>query len=196
MHLLSLGGMGNAVLRCPWSFLTPSPDIPCDLIYSAVTIPPHVCTFVPGGRVRNPRIVPWVLCLLFVFACALPAQAALLYDGFDYVAGAALSGQTNNNVQPPLTWAFVGTAGGANGTLDPKIGAGSLTYPGLPASVGNSVLTDRNQTGVSRIALPSAQTTGTVYYSMIVKVTDITALTNTTTGSFLAGLNNTTAAGG
>jgi len=142
--------------------------------------------------VRNPRIVPWVLCVLFVFACALPAPAALLYDGFDYASGVALSGQTNNNVQPPLTWAYVGT--GAS-SADPKTTTGSLTYPGLPASVGNSILTDRTQTGVSRIALPSAQTTGTVYYSMILKVNDVTNLTNTTTGSFLAGLNNVTGAG-
>jgi hypothetical protein len=139
--------------------------------------------------VRNPAIA---ICALFVFACALPAQAALLYDGFDYPAGVALSGQTNNNVQPPLTWAYVGT--GAN-SADPKTTTGNLTYTGLPASVGNSILTDRTQTGVARIALPSAQTTGTVYYSMIVKVNDITNLTNTTTGSFLAGLNNVTGAG-
>jgi hypothetical protein len=139
--------------------------------------------------VRNHRIA---LCVLFALACACPARAALLYDGFDYASGVALSGQTNNNVQPPLTWAYVGT--GTN-SADPKTTTGSLTYAGLPASVGNSILTDRTQTGVSRIALPSAQTAGTVYYSMIVRVNDVTNLTNTTTGSFLAGLNNTTGAG-
>ena len=137
---------------------------------------------------RNPGIA----CVVLLFCCALPAPAALLYDGFDYASGVALSGQTNNNVQPPLTWAYVGT--GAS-SADPKTGTGSLSYAGLPASVGNSILTDRTQTGVARIALPSAQTTGTVYYSMILKVNDITTLTNTTTGSFLAGLNNSTGAG-
>jgi len=139
--------------------------------------------------VRKHRIA---LCVLFGFACGFPAQAALLYDGFDYAGGVALSGQTNNNVSPPLTWAYVGT--GAN-SADPKTTTGSLSYTGLPASVGNSILTDRTQSGVSRIALPFAQTAGTVYYSMIVKVNDITGLTNTTTGSFLAGLNNTTGTG-
>jgi hypothetical protein len=129
---------------------------------------------------------------VLLFCCALPAPAALLYDGFDYASGVALSGQTNNNVQPPLTWAYVGT--GAN-SADPKTTTGSLSYAGLPASVGNSILTDRTQSGVSRIALPAAQTTGTVYYSMILKVNDVTNLTNTTTGSFLAGLNNVTGAG-
>jgi hypothetical protein len=120
------------------------------------------------------------------------ASGALLYDGFDYAPGAALSGQSNTNVSPSLTWSYVGT--GAN-SADPKIGSGNLSYPGLPASVGNSALTDRTQSGASRLALPSAQISGTVYYSMLLKVTDITNLTNTTTGSFLAGLNNTTGAG-
>jgi hypothetical protein len=139
--------------------------------------------------VRNHRIA---FCVLSALTCAIPAHAALLYDGFDYPSGVALSGQTNNNVTPPLTWAYVGT--GAN-SADPKATTGSLSYTGLPASVGNSILTDRTQTGVSRIALPSALTSGTVYYSMLVKVNDITGLTNTTTGSFLAGLNNTTGTG-
>jgi hypothetical protein len=139
--------------------------------------------------VRKPGIIA---CALLVLACALPASAALLYDGFDYPSGAALSGQTNNNVSPAQTWAYVGT--GTN-SADPKTTTGSLTYAGLPASVGNSIVTDRTQSGVSRIALPSALTSGTVYYSMIVKVNDITGLTNTTTGSFLAGLNNTTGTG-
>jgi hypothetical protein len=132
-------------------------------------------------------------CILLAIACAFPASAALLYDGFDYPSGVALSGQTNNNVTPPLTWAFVGGTG--SNTADPKTTAGSLSYSGLPDSVGNSILTDRSQSGVSRLALPSALTSGTVYYSMLVKVIDITGLTNTTTGSFLAGLNNTTGAG-
>jgi hypothetical protein len=127
-----------------------------------------------------------------VLVCAWPASGALLFDSFDYPSGAALSGQTDNHVDPALTWAYVGT--GAN-SADPKIGSGSLSYPGLPASAGNSVVTDRTQSGVSRIALPSAQTSGTVYYSMLVKVNDITGLTNTTTGSFFAGLNNVTGAG-
>ena len=131
----------------------------------------------------------WISCLLLP---VFPASGALLYDGFGYTSGAALSGQTNNDVSPALTWAYVGS--GAN-SADPKIGAGSLSYPDLPASVGNSVLTDRTQSGVARIALPSPQTSGTIYYSMILKVTDITNLNNTTTGSFLAGLNNSNGAG-
>lgn len=93
-------------------------------------------------------------CALLVLAFALPASAALLYDGFDYASGVALSGQTNNNVTPAQTWAYVGIGGDSG--ADPKTGAGSLSYTGLPASVGNSVLTDRTQSGVSRLALPSA----------------------------------------
>jgi hypothetical protein len=57
------------------------------------------------------------------------------------------------------------------------------------------VLTDQGQAGVSRINLPAGVNSGTVYYSMLLRVNDITGLTNTTTGSFLAGLNAATGPG-
>lgn len=123
---------------------------------------------------------------------APPVLAGPLYDAFDYTSGGALAGQTDNQVQPPLTWQYVGT--GTN-SADPTIGSGSLSHPAIPSPIGNSVLTNRTQSGATRIALPAAATSNTVYYSMLVKVTDMTGLTNTTTGSFFAGLNSASGTG-
>lgn len=141
-------------------------------------------------------------CIVSAIACAwmlgqtLPASAALIYDPFDYAAGQRLKDQTNPNVDPPQTWAYVGT-GAPVGTLDPTIGDGSLAYPDFAPSSGNSVLTDRTQSGSSRINLPSPTpiASGRVYYSMLVRVNDMAGLTNTTTGSFFAGLNSGTGGG-
>jgi hypothetical protein len=135
--------------------------------------------------------------LFVACACALgpasPASAALFYDPFNYPVAGRLSGQTNTNVEPPQTWAYVGT--GLAGTLDPTIGDGSLSYPDFAAPSGNSVLTDRTQAGSARVALPAPITSGRVYYSMLVRVNDMTNIGTATTGSFFAGLNSGTGGG-
>jgi hypothetical protein len=123
-------------------------------------------------------------------AVAGPARAAL-YEGFDYPPSVQLAGQTNP--QTGQQWAYVGT--GLTNSLDPTTAPGGLTYAGFPDSTGNSVITNRSQTGASRLSLPAGVTSGTVYYSMLVRVNDLTGLTNTTTGSFFAGLNNGTGPG-
>jgi hypothetical protein len=123
-------------------------------------------------------------------AAAGPAHAAL-YEGFDYPPSVQLAGQTNP--QTGQQWAYVGT--GLTNSLDPTTTPGGLTYAGFPDSTGNSVVTNRTQTGVSRLSLPAGATSGTVYYSMLMRVNDLTGLTNTTTGSFFAGLNNGTGPG-
>jgi hypothetical protein len=114
-----------------------------------------------------------------------PAHAAL-YEGFDYPPSVQLAGQINP--QTGQQWQYVGT--GLMNSLDPTTTSGGLTYAGFPDSTGNSVITNRSQTGVSRLPLPAGATSGTLYYSMLVRVNDLSGLTNTTTGSFLAGLNN------
>ena len=136
---------------------------------------------------------------LNLVACALAVGFAArvlgapFYEAFDYTNGVPLSGNVNNSAGAPLTWNYVGT--GAAGVADPVIGSGSLAYGGFNPSAGNSVLTDRGQAGVSRINLPAAVNSGTVYYSMLVRVNDMTGLTNTTTGSFFGGLNSGVGAG-
>jgi hypothetical protein len=123
-----------------------------------------------------------------VFVCLgiSSAYAGLpLYEPFNYPVGADLAGQSPNGID---AWAATGT-GGAGGTDIIGIASGSLTAPGLPASLGNSIaygglgLTDR-------IALGTSISTGTVYYSFLFSVTDLGTLN--ATGGFLAGFNTAT----
>jgi len=116
------------------------------------------------------------------------ARAAPFYEAFDYASGTALSGNMNQSTGSPLTWNYVGP--GTANTADPTIGSGGLEYPGFAASAGNSGLADGSQGGVWRINLPGGVNSGTVYYSVLGGVSDLTGLTNTTTGSFLGGLNS------
>lgn len=130
------------------------------------------------------------IALVSVGLLSAPAFGApVLVEPFDYPAGAPLSGQVAPNGQ---TWALVTPASGSN-LADPTIAAGSLG--GAPA-VGNSILTDRTQVGSSRLALSggSAVNSGTLYYSALVRVNDLSGLTNTTTGSFFAGFNSASGA--
>jgi hypothetical protein len=61
------------------------------------------------------------------------------------------------------------------------INSGSLSYTGLKASVGNSIMFDSNGSD-PKLVFPTA--TGTVYSSFIFKLTDITAMTNANGGYF------------
>jgi hypothetical protein len=113
------------------------------------------------------------------------ASAVVVYDGFNYNAGSNLSGNTNPDTGN--SWVSMGTS--ASGLDDPTIASGSLAVPtGIPAPTANSLsyggagYTDRLQVG--------SWNSGTVYYSLALKVTD---LSNTlSTGAFVAGLNNAT----
>lgn len=114
------------------------------------------------------------------------AGAALVYDGFNYTAGADLAGQSPNG--GTTSWVATGT-GGAGGSDPIVIASGGLTVPGLASSAGNSItfgglgLTDR-------LSIGGAITSGTVYYSFAFRVDDVTGLT--ATGGFFAGFNNAT----
>ena len=99
--------------------------------------------------------------LAFLALPVASAPAAVLYEPFNYTSGQRLSGQTDTNVTPNQTWNLVGTA-----NTDPTITTGSLSYPGVPADTatpGNSAFTDRGLANSSRINLPAASTSGTVY---------------------------------
>jgi hypothetical protein len=135
---------------------------------------------------------------------ALPvagAPAAVLYEPFNYTSGQRLSGQTDTNVTPNQSWNYVGPV---NTTTDPTITTGSLSYPGVPVDTdtpGNSAFTDSAKANAARINLPAAAASGTIYYSMVVRATDLTTFSTsatsgiTTTGSFFAGFSNTTGTG-
>ncbi len=128
------------------------------------------------------RILPLIFAFISVTALATP----IAYEGFDY----ALT-PTNlvGHVTPDgFTWDQAGPTTG--GTNVPAINAGSLSYSGLAPSVGNSAKFGGIDSGgmAARFSLKSPVTTGTLYYSFLVKLTDITGLS--TSGVFWAGFNN------
>jgi len=119
----------------------------------------------------------------------------IIYDGFDYDA-------TNN---PPLGSGPSAVAGAfgkwiyqGNNVVEPRIYGGSLSYTGLPTSIGNKVQLDNNNglaTGAdgSRLYLGTLDKASvpTLYYSF---VTSIPSSTNTNqNGAFFAGFDNLTA---
>jgi hypothetical protein len=116
-----------------------------------------------------------LLAALAVFSSAPVASASVIaYDGFDYTAGNVL--RTNG-----------GWVGSSTATPRPTVVAGSLNYPGLPASVGNSVqLTNANGTADRLSTGGSAITSGTLYYSMIVQ----TGSGGNVGGAFFAGFDD------
>jgi len=139
--------------------------------------------------------------LAFLALPVASAPAATLYEPFNYKSGQRLSGQTDTNVTPNQAWNYVGPA---NTTTDPTITTGSLAYAGVPVDTdapGNSAFTDSAKANAARINLPAAAASGTVYYSMVVRATDLTTFSTsglagiTTTGSFFAGFSNTPGAG-
>jgi hypothetical protein len=110
---------------------------------------------------------------------ALQASAAVLArDEFDYSpVGSPLSGHDG--------WGIVTNAGGSP---DPTIAAGSLSHPDRLANTGNSAqLTGTGASGSSKLPLLMTRTTGRVYYSMLVNVSNISNLIDTANGSFFAG---------
>lgn len=124
----------------------------------------------------------------------------LLYDPFDYPAGELLAPTDRTagqfNAVANTNWYYTGTAG-AN-TDPPGIGSGSLSYAAVPAPgyagliapTGNSVLFNSTQAGAARIqVVPSQASSGTFFYSGLLKVTGVTGL-NTNNGLFFACFNS------
>ena len=135
-----------------------------------------------------------LLCLV-----CTPANAALLfYDGFDYTAGEKLVPRNDTvgtpnpgqlNVDYSVNWRYAGAGGAANEA--PGIGSGTLSYPGLQASTGNSAAHDQTMIGSARVQVaPAAISSGTVYWSGLLRVNDIGTLTSGVNGMLLGGFNN------
>ena len=112
------------------------------------------------------------------------APPPLVYEPFaaaqtSYVPGANLIGQTNAAGQ---YWTAAGPVG-----VQPTIQSGSLVYGGLDGPAGNSVKFGGN--GLSaRLNLTTAVTSGSLYYSLVVRLTDISTLNSG--GVFWAAFNN------
>ena len=131
---------------------------------------------------------------LFVTASISPVFALPDYEPFadasgsggtTYTPGANLVGQTDAQAN---SWF---QAGSANPTF--TIASGNLSYTGLPPSTGNSVSLGTQNNIAARFAMGSAINSGSLYYSFLLKVTDI-GTTLGSGGGFIAGFNNTGAA--
>lgn len=85
-----------------------------------------------------------------------------LYEPFNY---ANIGGPVSSN--NPANWAVNGA--GAN---DLNVASGNLSYPGLPASIGNSVTNGGAGLGVRRLFGWSANS-GTVYVSALFRINDL-----------------------
>ena len=98
----------------------------------------------------------------------------------DYVVGANLIGQTN---AAGMYW----TQAGPSSSNQPMIQGGNLVGGGLAGVSGNSVTLGGNGTS-ARFNLGTASTTGSWYYSILVRLANITGLSSS--GVFWAGFNN------
>ena len=111
------------------------------------------------------------------------ASAAVFYEGFNYTTPGNLG--LNVNPSNSQTWYSSATSGADDRV---QVGGGSLSVTGMPASTGESALfggagrTDRIFMGVNR-------STGTVYYSLMLKLMDLTG--TAATGATFFGFNNT-----
>lgn len=104
--------------------------------------------------------------------------------GTSYSTGANLIGQTNATGH---AW----FAAGPGGNPQPTIAAGDLTVSGLASSGGGESAAFGGNGTSARINLSVGSggfTTGSVYFSFAMKLTDLSALT--TNGTFWAGFNN------
>jgi len=118
---------------------------------------------------------------------AEPFASATANGGTAYAPGADLIGQTNAE---GLVW----YQAGPNSSNEPIIQSGSLQVTGLAASLGNSVSFGGNGTSARFDFLnnSSSISSGTIYYSFALKLTDITGLSSG--GVFWAGFNNSSGA--
>ncbi len=86
----------------------------------------------------------------------------LLYEPFDYTnVGSSVSANT------PTNWTF-----GGSGADDLNVASGNLSYPGLAASIGNSVTNGGAGLGVRRL-LGTNISGGKIYFSALLRINDL-----------------------
>jgi len=102
---------------------------------------------------------------IMVFKVNLPAapSSLFLYEPFDY---ANVGGPVSSNT--PANWTY----GGSNGGNDLSVASGSLAYPGLATSVGNSVTNGGPGFGVRRL-FGTNVSTGKIYFSGLFRMNDL-----------------------
>jgi len=111
------------------------------------------------------------------------APAAVFYEPFDYAAG-----NLGLNVNPSVNQTWYSSAVGAGADDRVQVSTGNLSATGLPDSVG-SMATFGGSGRTDRIFLGANRNSGSVYYSLLMKVTDLTG--TGATGATIFGFNNT-----
>jgi hypothetical protein len=133
--------------------------------------------------------------VVIVALCSTASAALLRYEPFDYSdVGGTIEGKTNPDGATWLT-AYAGAA-----PNEMTVASGSLDVPNpFQAVVGNSAEIDGSGNGAGKsIRLPlgsgiGADAGGTMYYSLALRVDELTGST-ATVGGFFLGLNNTATA--
>ena len=135
-------------------------------------------------------IVSSIGCRMFGAACVDSFSDATAAGGTAYTPGSFLFGQMNAQ---GCAWYALTNTPAPPATGLPVISPGSLSYPGLPASGGNCVYIPSAPGVMGRLTLNFIATNGTVYYSFLLKVTDLSGLDSSgTQNNFLAAFGDTT----
>jgi len=122
-----------------------------------------------------------------------PVADSTATGGTSYSVGANLVGQNNTTLFS--AWYIRGTN---VGTVQPTITTGNLTFPDLPRSTGNSIsfVPANAASACLDLNLPATHTLP-VYYSFLLKITDISAVTTAPTNNPICGyLDDPTPQGG
>jgi hypothetical protein len=112
---------------------------------------------------------------LFVAFLTTGASAQMLIENFNYTSSTTLGLMT----QSSRAWFNVNSGDSV------LVDDGSLNYTGYPVSVGNKIKFDGAGTDPQRTF--TAQTSGTIYYSFLVKSTSLTSDTSILAGTYFTG---------
>ncbi|MGZ4987776.1 MAG: hypothetical protein ACXWBP_07040, partial [Limisphaerales bacterium] len=84
-------------------------------------------------------------------------------------------------------WGVISNFAGASVSGNPIITNGNLTYPGLPASAGNSLYVPPATGNMGRMSFNfPVVSTGQCYYSFLLKLTDISAVSSSPSANLFA----------
>jgi hypothetical protein len=118
---------------------------------------------------------PALITLAALLAAPLTHATTLLEESFNYTPNASLTAAN-------ASWVAYGSG------ADPAVVAQNLSFDGLKGSTGNAL--SLSGAGSSNFRTFTAQTTGTVYFSFLLNVTDITSFTTTSSTPLLSLLGN------
>jgi arylsulfatase A-like enzyme len=131
------------------------------------------------------------LAVLFLMSVAVCRVSATLpyFDPFatqdenggtSYAIGSALAGQTNAG----NFWVSIGSANAT--TVEPLISEGNLSYSNLPTPTGNSISFFSSAGKSARLNLNALVNSGRIYYSFVLKITDISSVSANATDNYIS----------